>query len=130
MNERGSTSLTLILAFGVVACSLFFWVADSAIDSIIFNERTFVEQLVSPSPVEIWIRTCVATLFIGFGVVIRHFNIKAMRVKDIYLREIHHRTKNNLAVVTSLLDMTKRADSDINTNEVLSAARNRVHSVA
>lgn len=44
--------------------------------------------------------------------------------------EIHHRVKNNLAVISSLLEMQERKAGDPATRQELSAARNRIRSIA
>jgi two-component sensor histidine kinase len=57
--------------------------------------------------------------------------IKAsLREKEVLLREIHHRVKNNLQVVSSLLNMQARNAKDEETSEVLSESRDRVNTMA
>lgn len=39
--------------------------------------------------------------------------------KDVLLREVHHRVKNNLQIISGLLDMTQMRSSDSKVNEIL-----------
>ena len=57
--------------------------------------------------------------------------IKAsLKEKEVLLREIHHRVKNNLQVVSSLLNMQARAAKDKNTIDVLLESRDRINTMA
>lgn len=56
--------------------------------------------------------------------------IKAsLKEKEILLREIHHRVKNNLQVISSLLNMHARSAKDPETIDILNEARNRVNTM-
>lgn len=55
---------------------------------------------------------------------------KALREKEVLLAEIHHRVKNNLAVITGLLELQSYATNDVNSQQVLNESRMRVHSIA
>ncbi len=49
--------------------------------------------------------------------------------KELLLKEIHHRVKNNLEVVSSLLALQSAQIDDPNTKEAMQQGQNRVHSI-
>ena len=55
---------------------------------------------------------------------------KALEQKDILLREIHHRVKNNLQVISSLLSLQSRSETDPNVATALKQGQDRVQSMA
>ncbi len=73
----------------------------------------------------------------GFGrmhdaVVMRENELhEAVREKEILLKEMHHRVKNNLNVVASLLSLqSDQVDDSEDAKEALTASRNRIFSMA
>ena len=54
----------------------------------------------------------------------------SLEEKEILLREVHHRVKNNLSIVSSLLYLEADASGDGHTTRVLEEAQHRVRSMA
>ena len=55
---------------------------------------------------------------------------ESLAQKDALLREIHHRVKNNLQVITSLLSLQQRALTDPSAREAMSDTRQRITAMA
>lgn len=55
---------------------------------------------------------------------------KSEKDKTILLKEIHHRVKNNLQVISSLLNLQARKVKDENTKEALRSSKSRVQSMS
>lgn len=54
----------------------------------------------------------------------------SLKEKEIMLMEIHHRVKNNMQVVYSLLDLQSKKVSDKKTKSILEESRNRIMTMA
>ncbi|MBO6793574.1 MAG: PAS domain S-box protein [Balneolaceae bacterium] len=55
---------------------------------------------------------------------------KSLKEKETLLKEIHHRVKNNLAIVSGLLELQMKKVDDPNTIDVLKDSQNRILSIA
>ncbi len=55
---------------------------------------------------------------------------KALKVKEILIKEIHHRVKNNLQIISSLIRLQKSKSENKEVIESLDQTSNRIHSMA
>ena len=56
--------------------------------------------------------------------------LKQKEEKDVLLKEIHHRVKNNLQIIWSLLDLQSNSINDSYVKEAINDGKNRVNSMA
>jgi two-component sensor histidine kinase len=56
--------------------------------------------------------------------------MKALEEKDALMREIHHRVKNNLQIISSLLSMQQRSVTDASAKAALGDTRQRISALA
>jgi len=54
----------------------------------------------------------------------------AVRDKELLIREVHHRVKNNLQVISSLLDMSSLRTRSQPAQDLITNARSKIHSIA
>lgn len=55
--------------------------------------------------------------------------LDALAARDLLMQEIHHRTSNNLALISSLIEMSRSASDTAETQQVLGELYARVHAV-
>ncbi|MDY6966043.1 MAG: PAS domain S-box protein [Halobacteriota archaeon] len=55
---------------------------------------------------------------------------RSLKEKEVLLREVHHRVKNNLQIISSLIDMSSMRIQDRQAINLLNDARDKIHSLA
>lgn len=56
--------------------------------------------------------------------------IQSIKEKEFLLQEIHHRVKNNLQIISSILDMSSMRINDDKANDLITDARSKIQSMA
>ena len=127
MGKRGALGpLSIVLIYAAVG-GLWILLSDSMLPLISRSP----ELLSRISMVKGWVYVAVTSglLYVLIERYSRHIEA-ALKEKALLLQEVHHRVKNNLAVIDSLLNMQARSASDENCSKLLKKSRGRIRSMA
>ncbi len=107
---------------------------------LLSKEKKILESEASKSRIVRGIAVFFIVILLIGGVLLLWFNSKinkknkiisnALKDKDLLLHETHHRVKNNLQMISSLLNLQSNYVKDESVREVLQNNQNRIHSLA
>jgi two-component sensor histidine kinase len=117
------------------------------VDAVVLQEGTLRQQLSSPAPSEVWVRTFVLFLLLTYSLLIRREFKKSRRIteslreketalsktakeNELLLQEVHHRVKNNMQVISSICSLQSKQIEDVNALNVLKNSSNRIQAMA
>ena len=108
------------------------WLAYLERVAAIYARGRFSVRSVKADRAPLEIRALAQTLdAMADGIVARDISLReSIAHKDALMREIHHRVKNNLQVITSLLNMQQRALTDPAAQVAMSETRQRITALA
>jgi len=102
--------------------------------SLIHKDKKKVSAIISPQPMfdsENRFKGSLAVLTDITGRKLAEEQIQAsLKEKEVLLKEVHHRVKNNLQIISSLLDLTRSRTENQEAIDVLGEARSKIHAMA
>ncbi|MBI4697740.1 MAG: PAS domain S-box protein [Nitrospirae bacterium] len=91
-----------------IGLGILFWIIDSFVDVLIFNDGTVVSHLFTPGPYEIYVRLLTSGLLILFGIIAQHLIIKYRRTED----EVNKILRQQEAILDNIPDIAWLKDKE------------------
>jgi PAS domain S-box-containing protein len=105
---------------------------SEAINKSIYRDRIFVnlKMTVVPGHEETWSKVLISITDITERKLIEQHITKSLEEKDTLLKEIHHRVKNNMQIISSLLTLQAASLKDKKVSDIFVQCKLRIQSMA
>lgn len=130
-----------------ISVAVVFWLADTLIDYVFYYEGESLVDVFLLDHRELSFRVLTSVFIIGLGGFLARAFIRQKKVEDalrekeevlthslaekeLLLREIHHRVKNNMQIISSLLSLQSRFVGETEASFVLKECQNRIRAMA
>ena len=130
-NSMGDEQFTSTQKLNFISGSSNKWTLTLSLD-----EEYYSSGILASGQVSLFFRMLIALLF-GSAIYFmlsayraNKRNVEALKEKEVLISEIHHRVKNNLAVISSLIDLQRLETDDEYVIDILQKTQNRIHSIA
>jgi len=138
------SSMALVLAAGILFCSLLFFISmRAAVKRILTPLSLLIEVVRKMALGDYSVLTTIPVSYIEIDTLAAEFTLMAAKVadrkrllqqsiheKELLLREVHHRVKNNMQIVSSMIALQRATIQDSEVADLFMEAESRVQSMA